>query len=245
MSDRRYQNPTIVEAVCELRFPVAKSWGISSFIKFAELAKQQAHPKIVDAAQGFQVNFPIGSSGMPTMTPVANRVQTWNEEGTQLWQASPQTYAANRRAPYQGWEQFRPHLLKGLDLYREVADLEPAEALVMQYINRVEIDAAQARLSDLVLFLPPEIQYADNVNNFICRTEQSFNDGEHIAITSARDLPAQTGIAIILDILYTALQPDLQHDALVEGIEKAHSRVTEAFEKSITDALRERMGPTW
>ncbi|MBA2340580.1 MAG: TIGR04255 family protein [Pyrinomonadaceae bacterium] len=243
MSERRYKHPTIVEAVFELRFPIAKSWGISSFVEFAGLAKQRGYPNLVDAAQGFQVNFPISSGGAPTMTPVASRVQTWNEEGTQLWQASPQAYAANRRAPYEGWEKFRPHILEGLELYREIAEPEQAEALVMQYINRIEVDIPRFRPSDLVLFVPPEIKYASVVNNFVCRTEQFFDDGGQIAVTSARDLSAQNGIVVVLDILYTARQPNLEQGVLMNEVDKAHSRIVEAFEKSITDLLREGMEP--
>lgn len=243
MSEHRYKHPTIVEAVCELRFPVAKSWGISSFVDFAGLAKQRGYPKLVDAAQGFQVNFPISGSGAPTMTPVASRVQMWNEERTQLWQAGPQMYAANRRAPYEGWEQFRPHILAGFELYCEVAKPEQAEALVMQYINRIEVDVEQFRPSEFVVFLPPEIPYAEEVVNFICRAEQSFNDGEQIAVTSARDLSAPNGVAIVLDILYTTTQPNLEQNELASAIDKAHSRIVDAFEKSVTGKLRERMEP--
>lgn len=242
MNDRKYNHPIILEAVFELRFQSVKSWGISSFVEFAGLAKERGYPVLKDAAQSFQVTFPIGGSA-PTMMPIASRVQTWNEEGTQLWQASPEMFAANRRTPYKGWEAFLPHILEGLELYRKIANPEQAEVLKMQYINRIEVDVGKNSPLDFVTFLPPEIQYADGISNFVCRTEQSFIGGEQIAITSTRDLSAANGVAVILDILYTATKPNLEQSALISDIEKAHSRVISAFEKSITDALRERMEP--
>ena len=241
MTERSYKHPAIIEAVFELRLQTVKSWGISSFVEFAKLAKEHGFPNLKDAAESFQVTFPIGSIEAPTMTPVPSRVQTWNEEGTQLWQASPQMYAANRRAPYAGWAQFLPHILEGLELYCRTAMPEQAEALKLQYVNRIEVDVQQSKPSDFVTFLTPEIQYADTVNNFVCRTEQLFADGDQIAVTSARDLAAASGIAVILEILYTATKPNLEQSALLSVIEKAHSRTLLAFEKSITDALRERM----
>lgn len=243
MSERRYNHPTILEAVFELRFQSVKSWGISSFVEFARLAKEHGYPVLKDAAESLQVRFPISGSGAPTMAPVASRVQTWNEEGTQLWQASPEMFAANRRAPYRGWQDFRPHILQGFELYRKVANPEQADVLRMQYVNRIEVDLEQNDPSDFVKFLTPEIQYADGIDNFVCRTEQSFLDGEKIAVTSTRDLSATSGVAIILDILYTANKPSLEQGALADTIEKAHSQVVSAFEKSVTDALRERMEP--
>jgi hypothetical protein len=38
-----------------------------------------------------------------------------------------------------------------------------------------------------------------------------------------------------------AMQPNLEQKLLIDEIEVAHSRVIDAFEKSITDAQRERM----
>ncbi len=243
MNERRYNHPTILEAVFELGFQSVKSWGISSFVEFAGLAKERGYPILKDAAQSFQVTFPISGGSAPTMMPVASRVQTWNEQGKQLWQASPEVFAANRRAPYKGWEAFLPHILEGLELYRKIANPEQAEVLKIQYVNRVEVDVDKNSPSDFVTFLPPETHYADGIINFVCRTEQSFIDGQQIAITSTRDLSATSGVAVILDILYTATKPNLEQSALISSIEKAHSRVISAFEKSITDALRERMEP--
>jgi len=246
LSEREYKQPAIAEAIFELRFSAIDSWGISSFVEFAELAKQRGYPTLKDVEQGFQFTFPVrgGTStgtGAPIMTPVTGRVQTWNEEETQLWQASQQLFAANRRSPYDGWEKFLTHILGGFEIYRQVAKPTQAEALVMQYVNRIEVDVSNSRPSDFVVFLPPEIQYADGFNNFICRTEQSFNEKERIVVTSARDLSAQSGVVIILEILYMAMQPNLEQKLLIDEIQVAHSRIIDAFEKSITDAQRERM----
>lgn len=243
MSERKYKHPTVLEAVFELRFQSVKSWGISSFVEFARLAKERGYPVLKDAAQSFQLSFPIGSGGEPKMNTVASRIQTWNEDGTQLWQASPELFAANRRAPYEGWGAFLPHMLEGLEIYRRVVNPEQAEVFKMQYINRIDIDLAQNSPKEFVEFLPPEIQYADGINNFVCRTEQSFIDGAQMAVTSTRDLSATSGVGIILDILYTATKPDLEQNALIDAIQKAHARIIVAFEKSITNALRERMEP--
>ena len=242
MSEQKYKQPTIAEAVFELRFPAIDSWGISSFIEFSELAKQRGYSKLKDVEQGFQFTFPVrGGTGAPTMSPVTGRVQAWNEKETQLWQAGQQMFAANRRSPYEGWSKFLPHILEGLEIYSQIAKPTEAEMFVMQYVNKIEVDSSISRPSDFVVFLPPEIQYADGINNFICRTEQSFNDKERIVVTSARDLSAQDGIVIILDILYMAMQPNLDQKLLIGEIEVAHTRMIDAFEKSITDAQRERM----
>lgn len=244
LSERTYKHPSILEAVFELRFKTLQAWGIRSFVEFAGFAKERGYPVLKDVTESFQFNFPPTGGTPPAVSKVASRVQTWNEEGSQLWQASPEMYAANRRAPYLGWKAFRPHILEGFELYRKVAQPEQAELLKMQYVNRVDVDPDRNNPRDFISFLPPDTLYADEIGNFICRTEQRFADGDIVAVTSARDLSAQSGVAIILDILYTAKNPNLEQNALIDITETAHSRVISTFEKSITDALRERMEPT-
>jgi uncharacterized protein (TIGR04255 family) len=239
LSERRYKNPSILEAVFELRFLSLQTWGISSFVQFAGIAKNRGYPILKDVSESFQFKLPMGGGTSPEVNRVANRVQTWNEDGSQLWQASPEMFAANRRAPYLGWARFKPHILEGFEIYRTIAQPEQAEVLKMQYVNRIEIgDRNNPR--DLITFLPPDMKYADGIDTFLCRTEQSFNDGDRIAISSVRDI-SQPLLAIILDILYTSDKPNLEENDLQGIIEKAHSRVVSAFEMSITDALRERM----
>lgn len=242
VSERKYKNPSVLEAVLELRVKPSETWSISSFVEFAGAAKERGYPILKDAAQGFQVAFPVAQGAAPSVTTIANRVQTWNESETQLWQAGPQLYAANRRQPYEGWKSFRPHIFEGLDLYCNIAKPAEADALVMQYINRIELDEPELNPGELLRFLPPMIQYAEKINTFICRTDQAFSEQEQIVVTSARDASSIDKIAVILDISCVVSRPSLERSVLAELIERAHVRISDAFEKSITDKLRERMG---
>lgn len=243
MTERKYKHPSVLEAIVELRIAPSSAWGISSFVDFAGLAKDRGYPILKDAAPGFQISLPVSGGKPQVLTSAANRVQTWNESGNQLWQAGPQLFAANRRAPYEGWEKFRPHVAQGLELYLELAKPEKAEALVMQYVNRIVLDDENQDPSQFLVFVPPTISYAERATNFICRAEQAYNTQDSIAVTSTRDQSAPGSTAIILDIVYMSLQPSLESSQLMSLIDSAHLRVTEAYEKSITESLRERMEP--
>ncbi|MBI4852253.1 MAG: TIGR04255 family protein [Acidobacteria bacterium] len=244
MSEHKYKYPTIIEAILELRVHPSSAWGISSFVEFARLAKDQGYPILKDVNPNYQFVIPVGTSGeTPSITPLANRIQTWNDAGTQLWQAGPQLYAANRRYPYDGWENFCPHILEGFKLYNQIAKPVKAETLVLQYINRIELEEPNLDPRDFLTFVSPMIKYAEEIDNFICRTEQSYTDQERIVVTSARDLSSEKMAAVILDISYIILNPDLELPALEQLIRKAHDAVGNAFEKSITPKQQERMVP--
>lgn len=243
MKERKYKHPSVLEAVVELRVVPSSAWGISSFVEFAGLAKDRGYPILKDAAPGFQISLPVSGGKPQVLASAANRVQTWNESGNQLWQAGPQLFAANRRAPYEGWEKFRPHVAEGLELFLKLAKPEKVEALVMQYVNRIALDNENQDPSEFLVFAPPTISYAEKVTNFICRAEQSYNDQDSIAVTSTRDQSTPGSTGIILDIIYTSRQPSLESSQLMSLIDSAHLRVTEAYEKSITESLRKRMEP--
>ncbi len=239
MNKAKYKHPVLIEAVLELRFPSNDKWGMSSFIKFANLARKEGCTEVVDAPDGFQVNFSFGEGKQPELQPVSRRIQTWNKEKTRLWQASPELFAANIRSPYPGWEKFKPHILKGFEIYSKIAQPKKAVTLSINYVNKIEFDNNNPPL-DYLIFFPPKVDYADSIDNFGCLTQQTFKNGDAITVSTARDLTPDT-MAIMLNILYTAKSPSLETNSLKQTIERAHTRVIDAFEKSITVKQRERM----
>jgi uncharacterized protein (TIGR04255 family) len=236
--DSKYKKPVIVEAVFELRFNPLPNWQIGSFVKFAELAKKKDFPIMQDSPQQFQVTF------TPNHEPITNKsashIQTWNEDKTRLWQAGQSLYAANQREPYEGWGVFRPHILKGFELYKEVANPKEAEVLILRYINRIILNKSEEP-SSLLIFLPSGVNFSKNLLNFGCKAEYAFEDNERITITCTKDISQKKENAVILDILYLKPKPNLDINSLESTIEKVHNRILESFEESITEELRQRM----
>ncbi len=247
MSKIKYKNPTLAEAIFELRFPDDSSWGMSSFIKFANLAAKEGFTEVVDAKQtGFEIQFsPTGENLSPKVIPSTGRIQTWNSEKTQLWQAAANLYAANRREPYLGWGKFLPHIKKGFSLYCQAANKKrQAESMIITYINKIRIEIDD-KPENYLTFIPPQIKFAEKIATFACQSEQWFSDGDKININVGREIPPPNenfdGLSIVLNITYIKVKPSLQEAKLSEEIEKAHSRIINAFELSITSIQRERM----
>jgi uncharacterized protein (TIGR04255 family) len=149
-------------------------------------------------------------------------------------------YAANQREPYKGWEDFRPHILKGLELFKQVAKPEKAEVLVMRYINRINL-AKSEKPDSLLMFLPSGIEFSENISDYGCKAEYKFENDEKIIITSAKDNSQRGENALIFEILYIKPNPNLEIHSLSDVVETIHNRIVERFEKSITDKLRKRM----
>jgi len=236
----KYKHPSLVEAVFELKFPTDSKWGMSSFIKFAKAAEQAGFSQVIDVAEGFQVNIQTKDGvATPEVTPVSRRIQTWNPERDQLWQASAEMFAANRRAPYLGWEKFKPHIMKGWKEYAKLAKPKRAMQMSLHYVNKIPFSETDG-LGTYVKLVPPEISYADTKNNFNCSVIESFKNGDIIQVSSARNLDS-SDLSIVLNIIYIKKAPSLDLKVLTEQIELGHRKIIEAFEKTITDKQRERM----
>lgn len=225
-----------------MTFPSDSKWGMSSFIKFAKAAELEGFPEVVDVNDGFQVNVQSKDSAVtPEVIPVSRRIQTWNADRNQLWQASAEMYAANRRAPYLGWEKFRPHILKGWNSYAKIAKPKKASQMTLHYVNEIAFSDSEPP-SDFVRLVPPDIRYADNKSNFNCTVIETFRSGDIIQVSSGRN-PNSPNLAISLNIIYVKKAPSLEQSALAEQIESSHRRIIDAYEKTITDKQRERMEP--
>lgn len=234
----KYKNPSVIEAVFEVRFPSDNDWGMSSFVKFAKAAEKAGYSEVVDAGEAFQFSFQSQEKTIPEVKPISRRIQTWNKSKNELWQASPDLYAANRREPYLGWENFRAHIFKGLDIYSKLAKPKKALQASLHYVNRIKFDEDP---SEYVLFVPPMFQYADTFQSFTCHTHQTFKSGDSIIVSSSKDPAVEKRPALILNIVYTTPLPSLDRKSLKTVVEKGHEVVIKAFEKSITDKQRERM----
>lgn len=212
---------------------------MGSIVKFANSASTEGYPEVVDSAEGFQINF-TANNNKPEFRPVSRRIQTWNKDRNELWQASAELFAANRRAPYPGWQAFRPHILKGFQLYQKLAKHKKANHMALQYVNRIEFDKKDPA-SSFLIFMPPEIPYADVVNAQMCNSQQSFKDGDIITVTAGLNLVEGEEPAMILNLTYNSPSPPLKLGDLMKKVDTAHERIIEAFEKSITDKQRKRM----
>ncbi|MCC7307395.1 MAG: TIGR04255 family protein [Acidobacteria bacterium] len=242
MTKPKYKHPSLVEAVFEMKFPTDSKWGMSSFINFAKAAEKAGYSQVIDVAEGFQVNIQTKDGvASPEVIPVSRRIQTWNPERDQLWQASAEMFAANRRAPYLGWEKFRPHILKGWKEYAKLAKPKRAVQIALHYVNDIPFSVAEPP-ETFVKLVPPEISYAEVKKNFNCSVIESYKNGDVIQVSSSRNIDSSE-LSVVLNIIYIKKAPSLDLKKLTEQLELGHRKIIEAYEKTITDKQRERMQP--
>ncbi len=236
--DNKYYKPSVLEAVFELRFPPTQTWEMRYVVEFSNRANANSFPVLKDSPQQVQVTFKNNQE--PIINKGASHIQTWNVENTQLWQAGQLLFAANQREPYNGWENFRPHILKGLEIYYDIAKPQTAETLSIRYINRIQFNDDELP-NKLIKFLPSGIAYEKNPSNYMCRVEYDYENGEKMIIISAKEDSNIKKNSIILELLYLKPNPELDITNIESTIDRIHENIRQHFENSITDELRNRM----
>lgn len=182
--------------------------------------------------------------GPPSAQTSAEQIgfQFWNSERTRVFQARLDGFTSSRLAPYDCWNDLRDEARRLWDQYRGLTRPERILRIAVRYINRLDLPTP----ADLKVYLrtSPEIapDLPQYLGNWLMHLE--IPDGRRqLIINESVAPPAVPGtVAIFLDIdLFQTLDPPQDDVELWNTFEEFRVRKNEVFERSITEAVRERI----
>jgi uncharacterized protein (TIGR04255 family) len=238
-----YENPPIVEAICEFRFEPGQPWDLTvpglAYAKLkGEFPKRRGVP-------GFQVEWLRGSGPTETAQGLASqiaRIQFLREDEKALVQVADNFLAINHLKPYPAWQVFREMISRGLEAYREVAIPKGFKRIGLRYINRIAVPEERVEIEDFLVAVPkipavlPQVFAA-----WAQRVEVPFEDANGVlALQSGSVKGEEAAQAFLLDLDFTSLKPqEVTLDKAMDWVERAHELVENAFEACITPRARE------
>lgn len=244
---RRYRNPPIAEALCEIHFEEGPKWNSTFFGLFHEKIRDE-FPETQEM-QGLELGVQARPEGpVQHFRKVGIRMRFGREDKTALVQLSENLLAINVLPKYPGWHNFKPLILARLKDYVSVIQPKGIVRIGLRYINRISFPEAEfqfdrffARSSYL-----PVVAY-DAKGPFLVRLELPRRDGNRLnltIVTHAQPLePGHVPVVVDLDhIAFRRLDPTdaAETDAVLED---GHSQIISAFESIIGDELRRGFGP--
>jgi uncharacterized protein (TIGR04255 family) len=239
--NRRYRNPPVVEALCEISFTKSQ-WDDTIPGAFYERVKKDFPQKQQRKVQEAEITMGLGQA------PVGLRaIPTWmqfvSEQKHRVLQLAPDLLVVNQLAPYPHFEEWAPDIYRAFKLYIELAKPELVQRVGVRYINRVVIPEHRLQMEKYFTIYPslPKT-IGDTHGSFLVRVEvPQEQDGHVILITFATAPPdgGTPGQAFVLDF-YDLVHVNKPIDAeqLRQEVERAHKNIVRAFENSITDRLR-------
>jgi len=236
---RRYENPPLIEALCEFRFKPSRPWDWTvpglfyERVKAGFPEKQQQHvvAMAIEQAEDRITQNVKGGIG---------RMQFLRKDRTALVQVGPDQLVVNQLKPYESWEAFREMILQQLSAYRNVAEPEALTRVGLRYINRLDMGADQIELNDYFRTapnLPPPIPQLfgafmvavdvihptpEMVLRFIFTRPETKAEGHEEGFLLDLDIGTPEGALPILD-------------EVESWLDKAHERLEQAFDAALTE----------
>jgi uncharacterized protein (TIGR04255 family) len=246
----KYNNPPIMEAVCEIKFGKDTKWDITiPGIIYNEVMTEFPH-KEQHAIQEVNVS---SENNAPTKKPMARtQIRTINlarflsVDKKAMIQVGERVLLVSRLTPYQSWSDFNNHIRYAFKVLSQKVIINSIQRIGLRYINRIVVPKKDMRLDDYFEFRPflgeglrkPYTSFIVgcifpfNNDNDSCKVELSQ------AVAESNDVSA-----FMLDIDYSLSKPQsIEVNQSLEWVDKAHEEIEGIFESCISRSLRELFG---
>jgi uncharacterized protein (TIGR04255 family) len=249
MVRRKYRNPPIEEAVCDIQFAPGTEWDPTMsgrlYEKLKDVYNEKPRPQHVVEPPVMGI---VRSEGKPSASLARGlfkeRVQLLAKNGTRIVGISADQLSVHMLRPYTDWEEFRPSIMQALTAYRGIAGPEAVARIGLRYINFIAIGPDDQDLSRYFTIPPkfPDVDPPTRVLGFFNRKEAEFIDKPiRIVITFTNLEPKQPDILpFLLDIDVIWIRPDdpFSLDEVETVLEDMKVRHRQVFESLITDEAR-------
>ncbi len=238
---RIYENPPIVEAICEFQFEPSQTWDwtIPGLI-YAEVKTE--FPK---KRQQNVVHLELSSEKKEITQSVKGgiaRMQFLRDDERALIQVGPDLLAVNHLKPYPKWEVFKGMIVHALEIYRQVANPKTIRRVGLRYINRIELPEHRVEIEDYLLAVPKVPKEVPQIfATWVQRVEIPFEDANGILVLQSGSIreEKQERISFLLDLDFITFQAEtLALDSVIDWVERAHDKVEHTFETCITPKAR-------
>lgn len=242
MTQKKYKNPPIVEALCEFRFEPSDVWNFTIPGKFHihEKIKNEypniRHANVIEATVDTTGN---NDPNVSVRKEIA-RIQLVQEDGKRLISLGPDVLSINVLKPYEGWEEFRPRILNALKAYWEVVSPKSVNRIGLRYINKIETPSEDVKLSTYFHIKPHECdELPKNFGKFLTRTEYFYPDDIKLILVHATTGTQENKLGFLLDLDLVWENESLDNiEKILDITDKLHEIEGKAFEALITDQTR-------
>ena len=238
---KKYENPPIIEAVCEFRITSDTKWDLTIPGLIYERVSKEYPIKEQRLIQEVEMNQ--SQQELQQQIRTTERIFFLSDERKTFIQVGPHLLAVNSLKPYPAWGVFKPKIERAFRSLVETVDVQGLQRIGLRYINRIEIPGLSRNLGDYFEFRPFLGQGLPNdVTNFIVGCIFSFLNGRDackVELTKARPEKPDNA-AFLLDLDYYLARPQgVSVNEALEWVNVAHSQIEGVFEGCIKDSLRE------
>lgn len=239
-----YDNPPIIEAVCEFRFEPQEAWDLAvPGLIFEKL--RDRFPKR-RPGRTFETIVQPSPKGLQQQLTQRDFLQFLTEDEKMLVEVGQHTLRVVHFRPYSSWATFLPVIHEALSAYKNVVTPSGYARVGLRYVNQIDIPGTHIELESYFDVYPyVGERLPQNFYSFILGTESPYEDGTNILrlqITTG-SFNRKDIIPIMLDLdHFLGKTGQLAFGEETAWLNKAHDRIEMVFEGSIKDPIRELFG---
>ncbi|MBI5244253.1 MAG: TIGR04255 family protein [Elusimicrobia bacterium] len=235
---KKYRNPPIVEALCEIHFQ-GSQWDAAIPGLFYEKIREEYPERRQLEQLGIEINFSPQVERI-TKRRGTPRIQFLTADKSRIIQIAPDLIVVNQLKPYPQFEDWEPVVEAVAAKYADLTSPSSIKQIGLRYINHIAIPKAPIKdFFQIYPHIPADLGASHG--SFVMRVEiNPLREGHLLLATFGyAKPPGPDATAFLLDI-YDTLVPESPLDLknLRGELLKAHDNVEAVFESSITDRLR-------
>ncbi len=237
---RKYENPPLIEAVCEFRLTPDTAWDLTIPGLLYENIKERFPRR--EQRLIHELEITTGPEGIQQQVRTSERIFLFAKDDRMFVQLGPRLVAINCLKPYPTWDGYKPEIKRVFESLNQIIEIRGLQRIGLRYINRIDIPGSSIKLEDyfeFYLFLGPRLPQA--IASFIGGSEFIYANGRdrcRVQLMSAPPMVPQTS-SFTLDIDYFLSQAKgVEVQRAITWVEEAHDYVEEVFEGCINDSLR-------
>ncbi len=246
---RRYKNPPIEEAVCEIGFDPGKDWDLTVPGKLQMVLGEEFSGK-PEEKNILQVELKFEEQKRPQLQygEALAKVQLATEDGKRLVAVGPDVLSVHMLRPYQrsadpstsGWDEFRPLISRALNSYWQVSEPKGVSRIGIRYINKFVLPHGE-NVEEYLKSAKFQVEGLPNEPlHFMNRVEYAYEDNTRLLMTQALINMAENNKEYVLDLdVIQTYESSIQKNETLEIAKNLRDRERSAFESIITDKARE------
>ena len=242
---KRYNNPPIVEVLCEFQFVADAGWDLTLLGQIYDKL-EDFFPKKLQLPLNFAVTINSQTNGQTGTAPMIPLVRFLDNDEKKLVQIGQDFLTVNHVKPYDSWKEFLPFIEKAFEAYCEIAKPKVLQHLAIRYINRIEVLGSNPNLEELFRirpYIPPDL--AQGIESFLLGVNLSYEDvKDTLRIQLGTVNPDVPDILVLLlEIGYFFAKPgEIALGDVLRRVDKAQKYIEDAFESCLTDELKQTFG---
>ena len=240
MTRRKYNNPPVQEALCEIFFSGA-AWDSTVPGAFYHEIEQEYPKKGQLKEVGVEFSF-SERERIAKFLENNDRMQFRKSDGSQIVQIGQNLFVVNQLKPYPRFEEWFPVVKDKFKILMKFVKPAKIEKIGVRYINRIVIPKQIVRMEeyfDIFPELPKRL--GDQHGPFMLRLEVPAKHPSHrllvtFATAPATDQNSSVFALDLYDIYEQPITPDIEQ--VVKIATEGHENIEPAFEGCIKDSLR-------